>query len=259
MTEKDLAGGDASFIVATPEPEGKPIVGVGLPSPEYVPEARSFAWGCLYGHTKTVTILPITMMGQDPAQARNQMAAAFLEKGCEAVLFIDCDMLFPPSGLDRLFAHDLDIVAADYRKRAAPYGKVGWPLDGVTDPEGGLVERTALGLGFMLIRRRVFEKVPRPWFARIYSGETEANRGVMTEDYFFCLKAREAGFKVWCDLDVTKETMHIGLQPVPWIIPGVVEQPPPSLAPAAPNDTATEAAAERSRALNEELTSSAAA
>lgn len=230
MTELALA--DANYLAGLPERDNKPLVGVGLPAGPVMQSPMAFAWGCLYGHTKTATILPIVMMGQDPAQARNQMAAAFMEKGCDAALFVDCDMLFPPNGLDRMLAHDVDIIAADYRKRAAPFGKIGWPLPDVPEPESGLVERTALGLGFMLIRRRVFEAVPKPWFARIYSGETEANKGVMTEDYYFCLKAREMGFKVWCDLDVTKEVMHIGEQPVPWIIPGFVEQQPaPTLGP----------------------------
>lgn len=233
MTDKALGGGDASFITGNPEPTGRPLVGVGLPAGPVMQSPMAFAWGCLYGHTRTVNILPIIMMGQDPAQARNQMADAFMRQGCEAALFIDCDMMFPPNGLDRLFAHDVDIVAGDYRKRAHPFSRIGWPLElknekgevegHLEDPPGGLVERTAMGLGFMLIRRRVFEKVPRPWFARIYSGETEADRGVMTEDYYLCLKAREYGFKVWCDLDVTKEVMHIGEQPVPWVIPGFVE------------------------------------
>lgn len=225
---ESLEDGSSLYLMGQPEASTKrPLVGLGMPSPEYVPAAQSFAWGCLHGYTKTAEIVPIIMMGQDPAHARNQMAAAFLEKACEAVLFVDCDMLFPPNALDRLLAHDLDIVGADYRRRAAPYGKIGWPLKDVPEPESGLVERVALGLGLLLIRRRVFDGLSQPWFARIYSGETEANKGCMTEDYFFCLKAREAGFKVWCDLDLTRETMHLGMQPVPWIIPGHVDQPAP--------------------------------
>lgn len=230
MTEL-AAGGDANFLAGIPEKTDRPLVGVGFPAGPVIQSPTAFCMFVSGFWTKTVTPLPLIMMGQDPAQARNQMAAHFMEKGCEAMLFIDCDMLYPANVIDRLWARDVDIVAADYRKRAAPFGKVGWPLEGVEDPESGLVERTALGLGVMMIRRHVFEKTPRPWFARVYSGETEANKGVMTEDYFFCLRAREAGFKVWCDLDVTREVMHIGEQPVPWVIPGIVEQPPPSLAP----------------------------
>ena len=225
-------GGNGTFIVGTPNDVTKPLVGLAIPAGTVMLSPTAFALHLLGCYTQTAQILPIIMMGQDPAQARNQMAAAFMEqkidgRQVEAMLFVDSDMLFPPSTLDRLFAHDLDIVAADYRQRAHPFGKIGWPLEGLTDPPGGLVERVALGLGVMMIRRRVFETVPRPWFARIYSGETQANAGVMTEDYYLCLKAREHGFKVWCDLDITKEVMHIGEQPVPWVIPQMQEQEQP--------------------------------
>lgn len=227
MTQPDV--GDYNFITATPDTVEKPLVGLGFPAGPVIQSPTAFAMFCLGQYTRTITPLPLIFMGQDPAQARNQMADHFMKKGCEAMIFFDCDMLYPANVVDQLFARNVDIVAADYRRRAHPFQKIGWKLDGLPDdPESGLVERTAMGLGVMMIRRHVFEQVPRPWFARIYSGETEAHRGVMTEDYYFCLKAREMGFKVWCDLDVTKETMHIGEQPVPWVIPGHVEVPGPS-------------------------------
>jgi len=239
---------DGNYLIGTPEATGRPVVGVGLPAPEHVPSAFAFAFGCMMAATKNADIMPIVMMGQDPAQARNQMAATFMEKGCTHALFFDCDMLFPPDTLDRLLSHNLDIVAADYRKRAMPFSKIGWITDeqakredaertrlgktpnelppGFLDPESGLVERNMLGLGAIMISRKAFEVAPRPWFARIYSDDTGPNKGVMTEDYWFCCRAREKGIKVWCDLDVTKHTGHLCTQPVPWLMQ-IVPSPPP--------------------------------
>ena len=45
--------------------------------------------------------------------------------------------------------------------------------------------------GGMLIRRRVLEGMERPYFA-----------AELSHDVDFCVKAREAGFEVYCDLDL---------------------------------------------------------
>jgi len=58
----------------------------------------------------------------------------------------------------------------------------------------GLQAVEAAGSGIMLIRRRVFERVPPPWFER---------RGELGDDFHLCLKARAAGCGVFCDLDTT--------------------------------------------------------
>jgi hypothetical protein len=44
------------------------------------------------------------------------------------------------------------------------------------------------------------------------------------EDYNFCLKAMRYGFQVWCDLDVTYKTGHIGEQTVFCAMPGSEEE-----------------------------------
>ena len=54
-----------------------------------------------------------------------------------------------------------------------------------------------------MIRRAVFERVAFPWFDFEYRGdrgsfETAVEWG---EDIYFCEKAVEAGFEVWCRLD----------------------------------------------------------
>jgi hypothetical protein len=60
--------------------------------------------------------------------------------------------------------------------------------------EGGLVSVDVAGTGAMLIRRRVFERVPGPrWF--------EHNAEGKGEDYTFCVKARAEGCNVFCDFD----------------------------------------------------------
>ena len=59
--------------------------------------------------------------------------------------------------------------------------------------------------GCLLIRMRVFDKIPKPWFSTRIEGEK-----IQGEDYYFCDRAREAGFEIWCDGDLSREIGHIG-------------------------------------------------
>ncbi len=167
-----------------------------------------------------VTMLPINVRTQDTAEARNQMTAAALEEGAEWLLWVDADMTFPPDGLIRLLARDVDIVGADYRRRASPYPRIGKPVD-PGNPYNcvGLVDVSMLGLGFMLIRAKVLRAMNRPWFLRAWLLEhaTPDNpSGFSTEDGYFCGHARFLGYKVWADMDLSREVGHIAEAPIPW-------------------------------------------
>ncbi len=165
-----------------------------------------------------VTILPINVRGQDTAEARNQMTAAALHEGAEWLLWIDADMVFPPNGLIRLLAHNVDIVGADYRRRSPPYPRLGKPVDPAS-PYRGLVEFSFLGLGFLLIRAKVLRTMSRPWWVRMWLLEhasADNPSGFATEDNYFCGYARSLGFKVWADLDLSREVGHIAEAPIPW-------------------------------------------
>lgn len=59
-----------------------------------------------------------------------------------------------------------------------------------------LMKVDSVGSAAMLIHRRVFEKISFPWFRFLYKPSGEI---LLTEDHFFCWKAREEGFEVWAD------------------------------------------------------------
>jgi len=175
-----------------------------------------------------VTLIPINVRGGDTADNRNQMVMIGREQGAEALLFLDADMVFPPDTLIRLLNWKVDIVGADYRLRAPPYTRIGlspqakpYPADHV-DPERGLVERSIIGLGCVLVRAPVLERLAPPWFARPWLPDqaTPDNPfGFSTDDSFFFQNCRRHGFKVWCDMAVTREVQHIGEVVVPWQMP----------------------------------------
>jgi GT2 family glycosyltransferase len=64
-----------------------------------------------------------------------------------------------------------------------------------------LIEVSYTGMGFMLVRKEVFESLEYPWFRPL-----EKRIGDMVdftmEDVAFCLKAKEKGFGIFVDTGV---------------------------------------------------------
>jgi hypothetical protein len=214
----------------------KPSVAICIPSGENWKGATAFATLCLgINSAETLNLCPVNVRGTDTAHARNQMVRMVREQAVDWLLWIDADMVFPPDALLRLIAHDRDIVGADYRLRAPPYPKIGLAIN-PDDPAGpprqlspeddavttGLVERAVLGLGLLLVRASVFTE-EGPWFMRGWlaqNARSDNPDGFTTEDSFFCAYARHRGFKVWCDLDLSAEVLHVGEMMVPWALGG---------------------------------------
>jgi hypothetical protein len=133
------------------------------------------------------------------------------------ILWLDADHRFPKDTLVRLLAHDVDIAAASYAERRIPPRPVTFLHDegdgGVDErlyiePDAtGLIEVASMGMGVMLTRIEVFAYTPAPWFQIGWHTEKQSYIG---EDIYFARKAREHGFKVFVDQDLSREVMHIG-------------------------------------------------
>ncbi len=144
------------------------------------------------------------------AIARNNGVKKAKELAAEFILFLDSDMIFPRTTLHRLLLHGKDIVGATYTKRVPPYPILGAALHGnPTCDERGLTEMRHLPTGCLLIRMRVFDALSEPYFRFVNDEKTGA---ILGEDYVFCDRARDAGFHIWCDLNLSQEIAHIGQQ-----------------------------------------------
>jgi hypothetical protein len=115
------------------------------------------------------------------------------------VWLIGDDHVFDPDILIRLLEHDVDVVVPLCLKRTPPYDPVVYDRQnmqseyvGAELPGSGLYQVYAAGQAGMLIRRHVLDAIQDPWF------ET---KGGPNEDLMFCAKVRDAGFKIWCDVD----------------------------------------------------------
>lgn len=133
----------------------------------------------------------------------------------EKVIWIDSDISWTIDNFQKLWASDLDIVGGMYQ--TAPDGRVAVAKFDETSPElptvvreqdfileeRRIIEVFGLGFGFIAMKQGVFEACSRPWFymrsIRWPQLDFDTNLG---EDYSFCVNAREAGFKIYLDLDV---------------------------------------------------------
>lgn len=137
-------------------------------------------------------------------------------------MWIDSDILYKQEDLDKLIAiaegypNQVDIVSGIYKMSDGKhYATVqNWDKDYfrkhgtfefITDEEVAelkkakqLVEVSYTGMGFILIRNGVFEKVGYPWFRPIYQ-EIDPAYDFTSEDVGFCLSAQEQDIKIWID------------------------------------------------------------
>lgn len=145
---------------------------------------------------------------------RNTLVEESLEDGATHVLWVDSDMRFPSDLIKRLLERDVDIVAANCSRRRPPAAFIALKVDEdgprnvQTLPDStGLEEVTAIGFGVMMVKREVFEKMPKPWHQLVWNTRDERFVG---EDAAWCFAAQDLGFKVHIDHDISKEILHTG-------------------------------------------------
>jgi len=139
----------------------------------------------------------LTVEGPYVQHNRNLLVRTARENECSHLFFMDHDMIFEPDAINRLLAHDVDVVGGAYNIRGIlPRELNVWVNEErlATLPRE-LFKADAIGCGCMLIRMSVFDALPFPWFK---IEETEDDLQV-TEDIYFCNAVRKAGMTVWCD------------------------------------------------------------
>ncbi len=111
----------------------------------------------------------------------------------------------------------LDAVAGLYRTKTDPSMWMAFgdpknpsldfrPID-ISDAmeRGGLVEVNGIAQGSTLFRKKIFEKISRPWFKTVAGAEAGA-RTAYTQDMYFCRKAKEE-----LGLDGVRFAVHCGV------------------------------------------------
>ena len=157
--------------------------------------------------------------------ARNSLVHEFLKTDCTELLFIDSDVIATSGDILRLMAQSggRDITAGTYPRRSHDkkfFTDLYWTEDDNLEFDGSLMRVKRIGTGFMLIQRHVIEKMAQAhpeWsyknkptgerMAALFDFEIRDDQYV-GEDYLFCDRATEMGFKVHVDVDISLP--HIG-------------------------------------------------
>lgn len=152
-----------------------------------------------------------TYKSADITAMRNQAMEEADAAGAQWLWFLDDDHTYGPDILDRLLAHEVDLIQPIVLRRKRPFLTVVQRLDQALTPPAlitqslhelgtptdGAVPVGTVGMGGTLIRRRVWERLPRPWFEA-----GQGRRGKLMEDVSFCARAGDAGIPCFVALDV---------------------------------------------------------
>ncbi len=161
--------------------------------------------------------------------ARNNVVHYALDPEINAdyIWWVDDDCILNPKFVDgrevpkdfsllpRLIAHDKDVVIVPYFLRQPPHACGVLRATDHKDPSSywniksaelnkGLIEVAGGGTHCMLLKTSMIKDWDLPWFALPEFGGTE--------DMYMCLKAKNRGYKIYCDSDI--EVGHVGYAPV---------------------------------------------
>jgi len=166
--------------------------------------------------SKHEIIVNIATQGYTISENRNYLVAQAIKLKCTHLFMVDDDMIIPENTLNQLLSNDKDIVGVVAHSRALPLMPVVEFFDdeklstrdrllGDRKIPDKLFSCKAVGGGVILIKTKVFDNIPRPWFGMVVheSGMTKTG-----EDSYFCYAAREAGYEIYCD--PTLKIGHIG-------------------------------------------------
>jgi len=195
-------------------------VGICIPARGLMEVNTAFDLAMMVGHLATNTkhkVNVYTAQGTLIFDQRNKMVDWAISEGCDYILFIDADMRFPKDTFDRLLKHKKDIIGVNATTRMMPPkptakniqinedGSIDW-IGVYSNKEKGISKIDAIGCGVMLIKASCLKDIPKPYFYF----ENLPGSGLLGEDIYFCIKAKDAGIQTWVDHDLSMEIGHVG-------------------------------------------------
>jgi GT2 family glycosyltransferase len=187
-------------MLISPDEVGKNYLLVGVPA---CGRATTVRWGI----NLTSQIYPLSMShnflvvkGAEAGEARNQIVNYVKESKAKLLWMVDDDVFPPQYAVQKMLYAMMskkDVMACAgivYTKSEIPVPLVfehngsgpylNWKHGRVFEVPG------FISTGCMLIKTEIFDKIETPWF------KTTDYPDRMTEDVYFCLKVREAGYKI---------------------------------------------------------------
>lgn len=156
-------------------------------------------------------------------QGRNVMAQQSLDKGYKELMWIDADVVFQTSDVNKLRDLKLPISCGIYGLKDGS-GRPAADLSGKKKLQGPLYEIPAVGAGFLHTRREVYEAMIKHHglqkcvgrHTNYYPFFLPAIRDncYLGEDFAFCRRARDCGFTVVADTSI--KLKHVGKTTYHW-------------------------------------------
>lgn len=158
--------------------------------------------------------------GYDVGTARNHIAQAAINNEADFVLMVDNDVVLPEDALLNLLEHDEDVCLGYYAHRdtdniyrgrtcICKLGPFNYPLESeytaqelkeLREDDIYKIQIHGGGMGCALIRTDVFNRIPYPWYDWV--NYADDNRGMLSEDLFFCERCRMANIPIFADTRV---------------------------------------------------------
>ena len=167
-----------------------------------------------------------SVRGYDVATARNKIAQKAIDLDADWLLTVDNDVTLPKDALKMLLEDAQDVNLGFYAHRGVDnlyHGRTcicklkdsegkeyyNYPLESEytaaemhSMAEAGTtkVEVHGGGMGCALIRTDVFRRLSYPWYDWVNYGDS--NRGMLSEDLYFCVLCRNSGIPIYADARV---------------------------------------------------------
>lgn len=180
----------------------------------------------------------ITTDSSNVCEARDLLAAQFLQSSASHLLFVDSDMEFDAADAAALLDANRPVVGAAYPQRMFNFGKMReamqagetfdaayarahtftFAADEIVRTSDGLLKVDALGTGFMLIERSVFEMLSGRMPLRRYDfygnslvgffDRVQIEEKILPEDLSFCHRWKSIGGEMFVQPNLN--VRHIG-------------------------------------------------
>ena len=154
--------------------------------------------------------------------ARNKLALRAIQDGFDYIVWLDSDMTFPPDTVKRLVEntqYDRDFVSGLYFRRRFPtepviYKEIIWEQkeNGETEhdaipytdyPRNQTFEIGGAGFGCCITKVSMIQEIAEHFKLAPFDPLP-----FLGEDYSFCWKAKQLGYKLWCDSRI--KPGHVG-------------------------------------------------
>jgi hypothetical protein len=207
---------------------GLPKIAIAIPfNGNWIPEwTEKIYMPIMYHQTSWCQKIAFLTRVPSISVARNTLVEQAITNNADYVFFLDSDIVMesptdPNLALSQLYSvmnkstnkDDKDykigrIVSGIYRaKQKSGFSFAAWMkyqnkgFTPLTSWDGNLLSVDVVGMGFCLIDIKVFKEIPKPWFVWDLPGS-------ISEDFYFCLLAKEYGFdtRVFSDVKLS----HIG-------------------------------------------------